>query len=146
MWRAPVLDQGRPGVPALPAIHALQVPATGATALDEVALLEALAEQPGQVPRVPALAEGAAEAGRDPCPAAKVAGEPPPPVLHQIAVGGGAAAPGAAAASPQPVRHLANRLEVGLERGSQCGLRQERAEPRGQAEPLLERDDRITLR
>src|SRR5439155_3343773 len=55
--RGPVLEQRRPRIPPLAAVHALDVPAAGATRLDEVALLVALGHQMGEGPRVRGVAE-----------------------------------------------------------------------------------------
>ena len=145
MGRAPVLDERAARVPPLTTIHPLEVPVAGATGLDEVALVERLAHEPDEVPRVPALTERTAQPGRDPGAAADVAGEPAATVLDEIAVRGRAPAPRAAPTLPHPVRQPAHGLEVGLERRAQRRHREERPQVGPEAEELLERGRRVAI-
>src|SRR5207253_2131767 len=120
MRRGPVLDDRRSRVPALPAVHALEIPAAAPARLHEIALLGALGDEAHHVAGLPRLAEGATEPRRYPGAAAEVTGEPPAAVFPDIAPGGQAAAPGTAAAIPGALgQPLHDRPQEVLER---CGL------------------------
>src|SRR2546427_12834175 len=93
MRRGPVLDDRRSRVPALPAVHALEIPAAAPARLHEIALLGALGHEAHHVARLPRLAERAAEPPRHPGAAAEVTGEPPAAVFPHIAPGGPAPPP-----------------------------------------------------
>src|SRR5436853_424602 len=81
MRRGPVLDDRRSRVPALPAVHALEIPAAAPARLHEIALLGALGDEAHHVAGLPRLAEGATEPRRCPGAAAEVTGEPPAAVF-----------------------------------------------------------------
>src|SRR5215472_12418893 len=85
--RGPVLDHGRSRVPALAAVHALEVPAAAPARLHEIAFLRALGHESDHVAGLPRLAERAAEPRGDPGAAAEMARQAPATVFSDIAPG-----------------------------------------------------------
>src|SRR5207249_289714 len=107
----------RSRVPALPAVHALEIPAAAPARLHEIALLGTLGDEAHHVAGLPRLAEGATEPRRYPGAAAEVTGEPPAAVFPDIAPGGQAAA-NRRSASASPGLPTASRSMIGPKRSS----------------------------
>src|SRR2546429_9162536 len=116
MRRAPVLHEGRPRIPAEPAIQLLQVAPAGAARGDRVAFFPGLGEEAHGVLGSLAPAVGAAEARERPARAAQVARQSPLAVFQEVGEGRGCSAARADPEVPPSATEVgAAEREVALE-------------------------------